>query len=250
MTHVDPDDLVLFFYGEHEQPSAIEGHLEVCDRCREELARLKRSLAHVDEWDRSTLPDPGPSFGPEMWARVAPALGHAAPRRPSRHPSIPWGALTAVAAALLVAFFTGLFVGRVGDADAERADAVRPGETHGPIVLIAVGDHLESAQRLLIELVNVGDPDDEWDADRHRARAAELASFNRVYRRGAVAAGELMVADVLDELERTLLEIAHAPAGAAREDLEDLRRRIERRGILMKIRVLEETRRPSPAGAA
>ena len=66
MTHVDPDDLVLFYYGEHEQPSAIEGHLEVCDRCREELARLKRSLAHVDEWDRRTLPDPGPSFGPEI----------------------------------------------------------------------------------------------------------------------------------------------------------------------------------------
>ena len=76
------------------------------------------------------------------------------------------------------------------------------------------------------------------DLSRHRERAATLASSNRVYRRGAVDAGDLLVADVLEQLERTLLEIAHAPQTAAEDDLEQLRRRIERRGILMKIRVL------------
>ena len=47
--------------------------------------------------------------------------------------------------------------------------------------------------------------------------------------------------DLLDDLNRVLLEIAHAPSRLAPADLELLRQRLEAEGILFKIRVLGST---------
>ena len=43
---------------------------------------------------------------------------------------------------------------------------------------------------------------------------------------------------VLDELERVLLDITHAPARISPEELEKLRQRLESEGILFKVRVV------------
>jgi hypothetical protein len=106
------------------------------------------------------------------------------------------------------------------------------------ILLVAVGDHLERSQMLLIELAN---------APRGRAAdigieqgwAQELVGANRLYRQAALRAGEPAVAGVLDELERLLVEVAHAPEQLRPAQLEKLQRRIEARGLLFKVRVLE-----------
>jgi hypothetical protein len=46
------------------------------------------------------------------------------------------------------------------------------------------------------------------------------------------------VAGVLDELERVLLDITHAPSRISPRELRELRERLEAEGILFKIRVL------------
>jgi hypothetical protein len=43
---------------------------------------------------------------------------------------------------------------------------------------------------------------------------------------------------VLDELERVLVEITHAPSNITQPQLEEMRQRLEAEGILFKIRVL------------
>ncbi|MFQ5694512.1 MAG: hypothetical protein ACE5HB_00830, partial [Terriglobia bacterium] len=43
---------------------------------------------------------------------------------------------------------------------------------------------------------------------------------------------------VLDDLERILLEIANSPETLSSPDFEELRRRIESKGILFKVRVI------------
>jgi len=43
---------------------------------------------------------------------------------------------------------------------------------------------------------------------------------------------------VLDELERTLLDVAHSPQQPTAAQLEEIRQRIENRGILFKVRVV------------
>ena len=44
---------------------------------------------------------------------------------------------------------------------------------------------------------------------------------------------------MLDQVERTLIDIAHQPDSISGKQLEDLQKRIESQGILFKVRVIE-----------
>ena len=246
MKHIDEDDLVLYHYRETSDAPAIAAHLDACAACRAEYASLRAALGLVDEADRFALPEDDGRLAREMWARLAPRL-EARERRAWWWPQQRF-ALAAGAAMLLTAFIGGLLVGRLGNGGAtpgpESGDATR-------VLLVAMGDHLERSQTLLIEILNESQTGDAVDLGRQRERAAELAASNRIYRQGATNAGDAPVADVLEELERTLLDIANAPESAAGADIEELRRRIERRGILIKIHVLGDAERnPAPAEGA
>ena len=50
----------------------------------------------------------------------------------------------------------------------------------------------------------------------------------------------MSIASVLDELERTLLEIVHRPATVTAADLNEMRRRIDSVALLFKVRVLSD----------
>ena len=108
------------------------------------------------------------------------------------------------------------------------------------ILLVAVGEHLERSQMVLVELVNA-QPGDRLDISGERRRAKDLVNESRLYRQTAVNSGDAQVAGVLEELERVLLEVAHSPARISGAELDSLRRRIEDEGILFKMRVVEST---------
>ena len=67
--------------------------------------------------------------------------------------------------------------------------------------------------------------------------ADDLIAANRLYRQDAMDANEASVANVLDELERALLDVVHEPSDAA-ADLDQIRRRIDSAALLFKVRVL------------
>jgi hypothetical protein len=60
----------------------------------------------------------------------------------------------------------------------------------------------------------------------------------RLYRQTAARTGDARITGVLDELERVLVDITHAPSNMTQPQLEELRQRLEAEGILFKIRVL------------
>ena len=68
--------------------------------------------------------------------------------------------------------------------------------------------------------------------------ADELVSANRLYRQTAVRSGEDSLVAVLEELERVLVEVAAGPDALAPQDVAELQRRIEARGLLFKVRVV------------
>jgi DNA transposition AAA+ family ATPase len=68
--------------------------------------------------------------------------------------------------------------------------------------------------------------------------SADLVSESRLYRQTAVHAGETAMVNVLEDLERVLVEISHEPSRLSPERLEELRARLSEQGILLKIRVL------------
>ena len=72
------------------------------------------------------------------------------------------------------------------------------------------------------------------------AGPSDLLDTSRLYRQDAVDAGEQSVAGMLDELERSLLEIVHSPSRISAADLEQMRRRIDAAALLFKVRVMSD----------
>jgi len=107
------------------------------------------------------------------------------------------------------------------------------------ILLVAVGDHLERSEMLLLELVNAGADGKPVDISTEQQWAEELVGANRLYRQTVARSGDQGVASVLDELERLLVEIAHRPSSLKPAELDEFRQRIESRGLLFRVRVIE-----------
>src|SRR5258708_32477772 len=76
------------------------------------------------------------------------------------------------------------------------------------------------------------------DISTEQGWAEDLITTSRLYRQDAADAGEQSVALVLDELERSLLEIVHTPSRATAAHLDEIRRRIDAASLLFKVRVL------------
>ena len=104
--------------------------------------------------------------------------------------------------------------------------------------MVAVGDHLERAQMLLVEVMNQ-DTAGPVDVSQSRQLAQDLVRSNRLYRQTALREGEPGMANVLDELERVLLHISHSPNEISADELASLQHQITSQGILFKVRVIE-----------
>jgi hypothetical protein len=112
------------------------------------------------------------------------------------------------------------------------------GEAADRMRLAAITDHLEQSERLLIDFVNAGGQ--VVDVGVEQAIAADLIDTNRLYREAADGAGDAMIADVLDALERSLIEIAHGPSTLSPADFDKLRMRLDAASLLFKVRVLSD----------
>ena len=117
------------------------------------------------------------------------------------------------------------------------------------ILLVAVGDYLERSQMVLIELANAN-PKASLDISSEQERAGDLVTETRLYRQTAAHTGDTQIGSVLDELERVLVDITHAPSNISPQQLGELRQRLEAEGILFKIRVLGSNVRQQDKPAA
>jgi len=224
--HPDDERLILFHY---EGDRSVARHLEACLPCQGRMAGIRRLFELVEA---EPVPERGEAYGQDVWRRIAPRL----PERPRpgwrlvfAPPRLAFaGALAAIA---LAAFLAGRFW-----RSPEPPAAATASQTRERILLVTVGDHLERSQTVLIELLHT--PAEGPVAESDRARARELLAANRLYRQTAASAGERGVSDVLEDLERVLLEASHGASPVAMENLEGLRRKAEAEGVLFKIRVL------------
>jgi hypothetical protein len=224
MNHPSEEDLVLHLYGEAEESDVLRKHLESCARCREELSVLRQVLSEVDEL---TPPERPPDYGARVWERVSKELPPA-----RRHRPYYW--LAAAAVLLVATFLAGRYT-----APPDEVDPAGAGRIRERVLLVALSDHLEQSQVLLLEVVNRGDGAAPLLAPLERERAAELLQASRLYRQTAYQVGEVATADVLEELERILLDMSQGPESF--EAREGLRSRIEERDLLFKLRVLGST---------
>lgn len=237
--HLSHDDLVLHFYGEAGAEGArLEAHLDACGPCRDDLAALQHTLALVN---RATEGEAPPGFEATMWARLQAQLERPQPwwRRLFADGPVRWAMAATLAAALLGAFLAGWLAREVvaPPAAPEHAEGAAPGPAR--VLTVAVGHHLERTQMMLAEVMNAGDLAGAALTD-DRSRAIDLVTANRLFRQSAALAGDQAIDDVLDDLERVLVEIANAPADLSAAEFAALRERIERRGLVFRVRVLSD----------
>ena len=243
-THLSEDELILHYYGETDAPdeARIESHLASCAECQFADQQLRRVMTLVD----SAAPVDAPlGFERTAWARLEPALDQSTPTRKVRAlgtPSkrgwfwIPQFALAGgVAALVMVAFMAGRFSG----VDPVSVTTGSPVAEAAPerVLRAEVGDHLDRTQMMLIELANANTDHADVLAGE-QGRAVDLVAANRLIRQSAEQSGDVVIADVLEDLERVLLEIANSPANASSNDLTDLQSRITDEDLLFRVRVI------------
>jgi hypothetical protein len=239
--HLTDDELILHFYGETDRAdeARVVSHLAACDACRRADQQLRRVMTLVDTASPVEAP---PGFERTAWARLEPALDPNRRTWKSIFWLPQWALAGGVAALVLAAFVAGRFS---GGEPAAVPPTSGPLATASPVVAdiaervlnAEVGDHLDRTQMMLAELANAGtDQADVFAVEQQRA--SDLVAVNRLIRQSVEQSGDAAVADVLEDLERLLLEIANAPANAPSDELTDLQSRITAEDLLFRVRVI------------
>ena len=270
--HLSDEDLLLDYYGEDEDARRpdIREHLAACVECRALDRELRGVLALVDS---EPLPDAPVGFEKQMWARLEPHIrtnvGAASKRsdevRLPPSPSVgarskpdttdktfwrfefPRWALAASAAVLAVASF---WLGRVWDhAPVQSVATVRDSQVVSERMLRnEVEEHLERTQRVLLELANTDDSAPVVLAG-NRERAADLVAAGRLYRRSVEDLGDGETRDLLEAVERVLVEIANGPEVESSNDLSEVRARISDQDLIFRLRLMTAEMRAREARA-
>ena len=105
------------------------------------------------------------------------------------------------------------------------------------LLLVVVSDHLDSSERMLLEISNA-DAKHPLDVASQSKRAGELVASNRIYRQTAARRGETRIASLLSDLEPVLVELSHAGSTLSPDEIAALQKRIDSKGLLFKVRVV------------
>jgi hypothetical protein len=249
MNHLSEEQIVLHYYGDAEEASEVERHLAACPECRAEFVRVQSMLQQIEPLE---VPEPAAGFEEKTWLNLRDRL----PEKGSFLKRLlqgrqKWALAGAMAVLLAAAFLAGRFWPRPGPQIAEQPPSqVNPQR----VVLVAVSDHLERSQMLLVEIMNA-DTKGPINLSSEQAEARELLDSNHLYRVSSQQAGDPQVARLLDQLGRVLAEIANGPANVSPEDLQQVRHTIQAEGLLFKVRVVgsevnSRVRRPELSGGS
>jgi hypothetical protein len=268
--HPNDDELIVHAYGDGAQAeqASIEAHLRRCAACRTELEALRASLSLATEAD---VPEPGPDFEDAIWRRIQAALsaaGTAAARsgasapgqtasapEPQAAPATLSGGHLLPALAWAAVVLVGLALGILWTR-ADRSIAVPPPaavtDPAAPapggdalrerVLLTALDQHFGETELLLVELLNA--PAQGPNAGTagtlafERAAASDLVASGRLFRETAEETGQRQLADVLDELESVLVEVARSPDDLPPATVDRWRAQIEDRSLLFKVRAV------------
>jgi hypothetical protein len=249
MNHLSEEQIVLHYYGDAEEASEVERHLAACPECRAEFARVQSMLKQIEPLE---VPEPAAGFEEKTWLNLRDRLPEKGSflRRLLKPSPQKWAFAGVMAVLLAAAFLAGRFWPRPPQQVAQQPAQVNPQR----VVLVAVGDHLERSQMLLVEIMNA-DAKGPINFSNEQAEARELLDSNHLYRVSSQQAGDPQVARLLDQLGRVLAEIANGPTEVSPEDLQQVRHTIQSEGLLFKVRVVgsevnSKVRRPELSGGS
>ncbi len=246
MPHLTDDDLVRHFYGDarRQGESAVEEHLRGCAECRAAWQELRTALRMVDA---STVPEPDPAFEQRLWARVESALRaplrtdaglDAVEARLRRRPALVG---LAIAASLAVAVSATVLSVRAWRPPVGTTAPAMASDPNGRerVLLTGLDDHFQRSEILLVEVMNAPASGGE-ELGFERQTADDLVDWGRLYRVAAQQNGNFQLAQMLEDLESVMVEIARSPDRMGGDDFRSLRSRIEDDNLLFKVRAVSQ----------
>jgi hypothetical protein len=253
MNHLSDEQIVLHYYGDAEEAAEVERHLAACAECRAEFARVQATLRQIEPLE---VPEPAVGFEEKTWLNLRDRL----PKKGGFLRTTfflqilakqqKWAIAGAMVLLLAAAFLAGRFWPHHDQQVAQQPPSqVNPQR----VILVAVGDHLERSQMLLVEIMNA-DTKGPVNLSSEQAEARDLLDSNHLYRLSSQQSGDPRVGRLLDQLGRVLAEIANGPAEVSPQDLQQVRHTIQSEGLLFKVRVVgsevnSRARRPGLSGA-
>lgn len=234
--HLTEQELVLHFY---DQGRSAERHLADCPRCAAEFAQIRATLSAIDY----PVPERAADYEAQLWSTLKPRLDASeSPKAPWWNTLLQprkWAIAGALAVLVVAAFFAGRYLPRHETSGASPIVEVKTPKTGSDrVLMVAVGDHLDRTEMILVELANTP-AEGKVDISAERELAQNLVNENRLYRQTAQRDKDTEIANVLDQVERVLIDISHHPDSVSGKELEQLQQRIESQGVLFKVRVIE-----------
>lgn len=226
-SHPTEDELVLLFYGDTsaDEEGRLSAHVETCADCQPVWLEIKGSLAAVDA---AGIPEPPADFERVMWAKVQREIEGIQPVTQWWAPRF-WLPVVSLAVVVLAVTIGPAVWNRTSATDTTDAASTQPERA----LLVAMDEHLERSELLLVELMNA-------DEGVEPAAADDLLLSSRLYRQTAAHTGHVELASMLEDLERVLVEIARGPKEMKKDDLDALRTRITDEDLLFKVRVVTD----------
>ncbi|MCW8926729.1 MAG: hypothetical protein OQJ84_10745 [Xanthomonadales bacterium] len=239
MNTITDEDLVLLFYGEHDDPdlaAKVASDTELSARFEALCIELKLA-------DTYHPPHRGSDYGAHVWQRISPRLAEDSGKTNG------WAWLSALkqprfslAGALSLTLVTALafMLGRNGVQQGVEQPA---GPMNVPAVAMAgieadrllshsVSGHLEQVNLVMTQFAN----STEVDA-REAEYATDMLVANRLYRQAAAAQGKHKLAAFLAELEPLLIEMAYEAQSGSPATRERMQKEV-REGLLFRVRVM------------
>lgn len=210
MKPISDDDLVLLYYGEHDDPglaARVAGDAELS-------RRFDAIGAELGQLDRFAPPPRGEDYGADTWQAISARLANDEPRPAGLLQTLrgvlarPRFSFAGVAALALVAVLA-FMLGRQGTVPVSQPPAGAPAMAANDLdterlLTASVSEHLEQMNIVLTEFAN-GPESPNFGAER----ATDLLVSNRLYRQAAAARGDQKLAAFLASLEPLLIEMAY-----------------------------------------
>lgn len=208
---VNDEDLVLLYYGEHEDltlAATVAGSEELSER----FANISAELGGLDSYQP---PQPGIDYGQRLWRTIAPELDTAPEQKPVHvppgwlagwfSPGFSPAALGVLFVAVVIAFWVGKNRSAVepGYAPAIALETA-PGLNTDRLLRTSVAEHLSEVDLVMTEFANSSD-----SSARQAEWATDMLVRNRLYRQSAAVHGDARLAGFLSELEPVLIEMAY-----------------------------------------
>jgi hypothetical protein len=247
MAHLTDEELIQHFYGDGvvDGETGVDEHLRSCEQCKALWNEITGALKVVDA---SRIPEPDADLERRIWRRVQPLLAGPSERMAASR-VLPFArrrpmAFVGLAAGLAAAVVAVIFAGRVwrdfpGAAATAPAQVAANAENRERVLLTALDEHFQRSEMLLVEVMNTPAPSDaEFLVERETAD--DLLDSSRLYRESAAQNGKLLFAQMLEDLESVLVEIARSPDQVDRSDLRALQARIDSNDLLFKVRAVSK----------